>query len=215
MGCVLFSRPEHDLTLAYLFAYSKELVNFSKQRGYNVIDKMRKEASKKNILKIMGGQKPGLVMFNGHGDTEIICGHDDEVIISKSENPEALKNTITYALSCSSAFALGPEAVKKGAKSFIGYEFDFALGRDPDRESTPLKDKIAKKFLEPSNILFLSLLKGNCVKESVVKAKKKMKENIDYLSVTNDFPEASHYAPFLYWNYVGLAAHGDEEAVFY
>ena len=28
-------------------------------------------------------------MFNGHGDTEIICGHDDEVIIisDKYQNP--------------------------------------------------------------------------------------------------------------------------------
>ena len=90
--------------------------------------------------------------------------------------------------------------------------FDFAIGKDPEREATPSKDKIAKLFLEPSNLLFVSLLKRKEIKEAIFKTKKKMKENINYLSNTDDFPEATHYAPYLYGNYIGLVAHGDTEA---
>ena len=151
-------------------------------------------------------------MFNGHGDSQSICGHKDEVIVSSKENPEVLKNSITYALSCSSAFRLGPEAVKKGAVCFIGYDSDFAIGRDEESEAAPSKDKIAKLFLEPSNILVKNILKGNRVELAIDKAKKIMKENINYLHTTEDFPEAIDYAPYLFANYVGLVAHGDMQA---
>ena len=151
-------------------------------------------------------------MFNGHGSSEVICGHKQEVIISSNENPEVLNNTIAYSLSCSSAEILGPKAVEKGAISFVGYEFDFALGKDPDSEAAPNHDKIAKLFLEPSNILFDSLINGKSVKTAVEKAKKKMQDNIWYLNTTDRFPNAVYYAPFLFGNYLGLVAHGNTNA---
>ena len=214
MGCVLFSRPDHDVNLGYLFYYSKELVKLAEDLNHDSIDKQRKNASKKIILSVIEKKKPSLIIFNGHGSPSSICGHRNEEIISVEENPEDLKGSIVYSLSCSSALLLGPIAVDEGALSFIGYRFDFALGKDPNSEAAPRKDKIAKLFLEPSNILVKFLLNGNTVYKSVETARKKMKENVDYLSVTNDFPEASHYAPFLYGNYLGLIAHGDKETSF-
>lgn len=157
-------------------------------------------------------KKPNLIMFNGHGSEKVICGHKNEVLVSSEENPEVLKDSITYALSCSSASKLGPKSVKEGAPCFIGYEFDFALGKDPDSEATPRKDKIAKLFLEPSNILFSSLLEGSTANTAIEKAKKKMNDNVWYLNTTDSFPEASDYAPFLFGNYFGLTCKGDEEA---
>jgi len=209
---VLFSRPCDDVTLSYLYYYSKELISESNQLGHKTINKERKDANKKIILSVIEKQKPELIMFNGHGSPEEICGHKQEVIISATKNPEVLKNTVVYSLSCSSASILGPKSVEKGAISFIGYEFDFALGKDPESEASPKHDKIAKLFLEPSNILFSSLLNKKNVKTSVEKAKKKMKDNIDYLHTTDSFLEAIYYAPFLFGNYLGLVAHGNNEA---
>ena len=151
-------------------------------------------------------------MFNGHGSPEEICGHGQEVIVSVEENPEILENSIIYSLSCSSALKLGPKSVENGAIAFIGYEFEFALGKDPESEASPRHDKIAKLFLEPSNILFSSLLNKKDVKTSVEKAKRKMEENVNYLHTTEAFPEAIYYAPFLFSNYLGLVAHGSQEA---
>ena len=212
LALVFLSRPSDDVTLSYLHYYSKELVILSNSEGHKTISKENKDANKKNIVSLINNQKPDLIMFNGHGSPEVICGHKQEIIIDSKENPEVLKNSITYALSCSSASILGPKSVEKGAICFIGYESDFALGKDPDSEASPRHDRIAKLFLEPSNILFSSLLKGNSVKTAIEKAKEKMKENVWYLNTTKTFPEAIFYAPFLFSNYLSLVAHGKEGA---
>ena len=212
LTCVLFSRPKHDITLSYLHHYSKELVKLSSSLNHKTINKEKEEATKDNVIKVIQKQKPNLIMFNGHGSPEVICGHKDEIIVSSKENPEVLSDSITYAFSCSSASILGEKCVEKGALCFIGYEFDFALGKDPDSESSPRKDKIAKLFLEPSNILFTSLLYGKTADTSIEKAKQKMNGNIWYLNTTDSFPEASDYAPFLFGNYLGLTCKGNEKA---
>ncbi len=156
MVSVLFSRPNHDVALSYLFFYSKDLVEISERLGYKTIDKQEKMSTKEIITSIIEKNKPDLIMFNGHGSPNLICGHKNEIIIS-DDNVGILKGIISYSLTCSSALILGSEAVKKVAKAFIGYKFDFALGKDPDSEASPRKDKIAKLFLEPSNILFSAL----------------------------------------------------------
>ena len=212
MGCVLFSRPADDVTLNYLHYFSKELVNLSNSLGHKTINKEKDKANKKEIISLIKKQRPNLIMFNGHGSPEEICGHKREMIVSSNYNPEVLKETITYSLSCSSAAVLGRKVVDVGAISFIGYEFDFALGKDPDSEASPRHDRIAKFFLEPSNALFSSLIEGNNVKDSVERAKIMMMKNVWHLNTTKSFPEAIYYAPFLFGNYLGLIAHGDQEA---
>jgi len=212
MVCVLFSRPDDDVTLNYLYYFSKELVNLSKSKHYKTINKKRKEANKLIITSIIKKQKPRLIMFNGHGSPKEITGYKQEVIVSADKNPQLLNKTITYSLSCSSALILGPKVVEKGAICFIGYELDFALGKDPDSEASPKHDKIAKLFLEPSNSLFSSLLLGKKVKVAIDKAKKEMMDNVWYLNTTKSFPDAVHYAPFLFSNYLGLVAHGNVNA---
>ena len=211
MSCILFSRPSHDGTLAYLHYHTKELIKLSKNKGNKTINREKEHANKKEILKIIKKQKPNFIMFNGHGNQDIIAGHKNEIIIS-GNNPQVLSNTITYSLTCSSGKKLGKLVIAKGGICFIGYENDFNLGKDPDSEASPKRDKIAKLFLEPSNILVKSLIEGFSVKNAVEKAKEKMKENIWYLGNTKEFPEAQFYAPFLFWNYISLVVHGNENA---
>lgn len=212
MTCILFSRPNHDVVVSYLHYHSKKLVDLSNSKRYKTINKESKDATKTNIVRIIKQHKPDFIMFNGHGSPKTICGHKNEVIISSDDNPEVLSSTITYSLSCASGLELGKIAVDRGAICFIGYELDFALGKDPDSEATPPKDKIATLFLEPSNILVNSLLKGNTVEMAIKKAKDKMMENVWYLRTTKAFSEAPYYAPFLFANYIGLVAYGNENS---
>jgi|APSaa5957512622_1039677.scaffolds.fasta_scaffold15317_5 hypothetical protein len=211
MKSILFSRPCHDVTLSYLHHHSKELVKQA-ARKYRVLNREKEQANKNEILELIGKQKPCFIMFNGHGAPDKIAGHQNEIIINK-DNSEILSKTITYSLSCSSAQELGKIAVEKGCFCFIGYKDNFSLGKDPDSEASPGKDKIAKLFLESSNILVESLIQGKKVKDSIEKSKEKMRKNIWYLSTTKDFPEAQFYAPFLMNNYLSLVAHGDEGRV--
>ena len=209
MSSILFSRPSHDTTLAYLYYSSKKLIKLSQGKGHRTINREKQHANKKEILSIIKKQKPDFIMFNGHGSQDIIAGHKNEIIIS-GNNPQVLSDTITYSLTCSSGGKLGKLVVAKGGIRFIVYENDFNLGKDPDREASPRRDKIAKLFLEPSNILVKSLIEGFSVKKAVEKTKEKMEENIWYLGNTKEFPEAQFYAPFLFWNYLSLVVHGNE-----
>ena len=212
MACVLFSRPTHDGQMSYLHYYSKELVEFAKLKNHKIINKEGADANYNVLTNIIKKQNPNFIFFNGQGSSDIICGHKNEIIISSKKNPNILSNKITYSLSCASALNLGEIAISKGAIAFIGYKMDFALGKDPNKESVPPKDKIAKLFLEPSNLLVKSILKGNKLKHAVEKSKNLLKENVSYLSTTDDFPEAKHYAPFLFGNYLGLTICGNENS---
>jgi len=211
MSCILFSRPCHDITLSYLHHYSKELIKYSEDKGYKTINREKEQANKKEIIKIISKQKPEFIMFNGHGNPDLIAGHKNEIIISK-DNSKVLSNAIVYSLTCSSGQKLGKLVVTNGTICFIGYDEDFNLGKDSDSEASPRRDNIAKLFLEPSNILVRSLIDGSSVKIAIKKAKEQMRKNIWYLSTTKDFPEAPFLAPFLFSNYTSLIVHGDDEA---
>lgn len=209
---VLFSRPKHDDAMEYLHYYSKELLKeCERMPELNPINKEKEDSNRKVISEVIKKTNPRLIMFNGHGSPTEILGHSNETLIDES-NAGLLKDSITYALACSAGAILGKTIAEKGALSFIGYKFDFAIGKDPDSEAVPGKDKIAKFFLEPSNILFSSLIKGQSAETAVLKAKKKMEEYIGFLSTTNNFPEAHHYAPYLFRNYLGLIILGNSGA---
>ena len=95
MACVLFSRPSDDVTLSYLFFYSKDLVSISDSIGHKTINKELENANRRILISVIKKQNPDLIMFSGHGSPTEICGHKQEVIISSEENSELLKNTIT------------------------------------------------------------------------------------------------------------------------
>lgn len=210
MKSVLFSRPDHDDITYYLFLFSKELVEMSHSK-FNCLDLKGNNATKSKVTSMIIDKDPSFIMFNGHGSSSCICGYKDEILINKGENAELLRNKIVYSLSCSSALELGPESIKSGTISFIGYDDDFALGMDANCQSAPYRDKRARLFLEPSNLLVKSLLKGNTVKESTDRAKNLMKKNLIILR-TDPSPDAIYYAPFLFYNYLSLVAHGKQDA---
>lgn len=210
MKKIFFIRPCHDDVTAYLYYYSKELIQESKKKGFDTINKEKKDANKAIVESIIKKNNPAFIMFNGHGNPTMICGHNDEPIIEKDKNHDLIKNKIIYSLSCSSAAGLG-STVADPKTTFIGYVDEFALGMDSNSQTVIQRDKRAKLFLDPSNLLVKSLLKGNNAKDAVIKAKNLMKENISKLR-TDPFPDAKDYLPYLYNNYLILEVLGNEYA---
>ena len=210
MNSVLFVRPCHDDVTAYLFFYSKELVNLSLSKGFPTLNREKADASKEIIISTLSKKDPAFIMFNGHGSPDSICGHNDEVIIQEGDNHFLLKNKIVYSLSCSSAAGIGME-VSDEKSTFIGYLHDFGLGMDTRCQASIHRDERAKMFLEPSNLLVQSLLKGNSAQEAVEKAKELMKRNLSLLR-TDSAPDAKDYIPYLFNNYIALTVLGKGEA---
>lgn len=170
----LITRPQHEYRVSYLYAWSKEILDFAENKGIKFTDFNKEEATRENIEKYLKKKNPGLVIFNGHGteDGNCIMGHKDEPIIECGINTGLLKDKIIYARACFASKRLGNDIIEKGGRTFIGYSGQFSWVHSEDRECIPSKDKIAEPFKRISNIIPISLLDGNTTKEAHEKAKK-------------------------------------------
>ena len=84
--------------------------------------------------------------------------------------------------------------------------------RNINNERKPLEDKTAKQFLEPSNYLPISLLKGHTTGEANNRSKNLFRKNIEKLIVAG--PTSSDYQTIrgLLWNMQHQVCLGDKSA---
>lgn len=211
---LLITRPKHDDTTHYLSYWSKKPIENAKSKGIKVIDLPQKRANRNEVEGMLSKQNPGLVIFNGHGDNNVIGGENQEPLIIAGKNEKLLKGRITYAISCKSAKELGPKSIEAGAKSYIGYDDDFIFFYEPTKISRPLTDDTAKIFIEPSNELIVSLIKGNSTEESCKRSKELFKKNISKLLTSEASEEDASMARYLWWDMKHQVCLGDQGAKF-
>jgi len=205
---LLITRPEHDDTTHYLSNWSKEIIDIAENKNIKVFDLNREKAIRNNVELRLNKMSCNLTFFNGHGDFNVIGGHNNEPLIIGGENEGLLKSKIVYAISCKSAKELGPKSVKIGAISYTGFDDDFIFVYEPENISRPLHDNTAKLFLEPSQLFVKSLIKGNSVKEGMEKTKKLLADNFLKALNSND----TNSAKYLWWNLKHFVSHGDVDA---
>lgn len=212
---LLVTRPCYDEATNYLFYYAGLLISEAESKGIPVLDLKRPRLTRKIFTNIIDEHKPGFVFFNAHGDEKTIygdrIGKDDEVLVRENDNHNILDSRIVYARSCCSAASLG-EACEGGC--FIGYRVPFSFWIDERWSSKPSNDDIARLFLEPSNLVVSSLLKGNNAKEAVDKSLNLSKKNIMRLLEEKEEPGAMASVMLLWNNMAGLCIAGDESMRF-
>lgn len=211
MSKILITRPEHDPLTRYLSRWNSKVIETAEQKGNNVIDLHKEKANKKEFVGRIKKICPSLVLLNGHGDDESVAGHDNEVLIKVGENEELLKDKITYAVACSSAKSLGPSCADEDT-AFIGYDELFILNLDREHLGYPLQDKRAERFLEPSNKVAISLIKGHTCQESSENSKRTFMEKIKSLLASSKDPDALNDAKDLFWNMNHQVCLGNQEA---
>lgn len=210
----LITCPTHDTITHYLSNWSREIINFAKNKNRKVIVLNGSRVNRSNVEKILSKIPIKLIMFNGHGDHNLIAGHKDRVIIKSPGNEKHLKSKIIYSRSCKSAKRLGMDSVISGATAFIGYDDDFVFLANPQKTSKPLQDKIASKFLKPANTIILSLLKGNTVDDSYKRSQDHFKREIRDLLTSETSDEDMHSLPYLVWDMNHQIYHGDGNATY-
>ena len=210
----LITRPEHDDTTHYLSNWCKKIMEVANAKGISILDLNREKATKKEFASMVQKQKPGLIMFNGHGSDECVTGHKKEILVVAGENESLLKKSITYALSCRSGKLLGPKSVNAGAKAYLGYDDDFVFVYSPDKITQPLADETAKLFLEPSNEIIISLIKGNSAEESYNRSQEFFMDRMKKLLSSEATPEESSMARYLWWDRLHQVCLGDKRAIF-
>jgi hypothetical protein len=79
---------------------------------------------------------------------------------------------------------------------------------DEDKRTRCHEDKLAELFLEPSNQVMVSLLKGHTVQEAHQAAKNSFKKNIRKLLTSTSSPH-SVSVPYLLWDLQAFIFVGD------
>lgn len=207
----LITRPGHDLITNYLLHWSKQLIDLANSKGVKVIDLEHEKVNRKDFASRLKKTKPELVMLNGHGNKNVVTGYDNRSLLD-ARNAHVLDGAVTYARSCSSAHTLGGVAVQSGAKAYIGYTEPFTMGYDIDKIQHPLEDKVAALFLEPSNHVVISLLKGHTAGESTSRSKKLSMKRIQMLASSTASAEEKVYARYLWYNMQSQVCLGDQNA---
>lgn len=214
MKKLLITRPDHDDTTHYLAAWSKKVLEVATEKSVKLYDLMGERANKDETTSIMQKEAPGLVVFNGHGDENCVTGYKNEVLIIAGTNESLLKGKITYAISCRSAKRLGPKSVESGARAYIGYDDDFVFSYNINKMKTPLQDQTVRLFLEPSNEVVISLVKGNSALVSHQRSKQFFRERINKIMSSESTPEDTAMVRYLWWDMVHQVCLGNPDAVF-
>lgn len=196
----LVTRPNHDLITTYLYHWTKLVITEAEKRNIKGLDLKGKKANSANFRSYINKHQPKLVFFNGHGAKNAICGYDDEVIIESGRDEVLLSGKIVYARSCDAADKLGQLSVKSGTTAFIGYRKKFTVGYTPSKITDPLHDKTAELFIIPSNLVPISLLKGNTVGDSYRKSQEAMMRNFIFMLSTAATAAQKDAAPYLWMN---------------
>lgn len=198
---ILVTRPNYEITTNYLFYWSQPVIKFAQNKGIVVYDLTSSKASKSNVESYLESRKPKIIFFNGHGSVNTIAGQDDLTILTTSDlEPQQFANCIIYARSCQSARELGPFMINHGTETYLGYTEDFIFFRVNEYVTNPLADPIAKYFLEPSNLLISTLLKGHSTEEAHKRSKKAMRKNFLRLLSSNSSADERDIAPYLWSN---------------
>lgn len=210
--CILLTRPNHDRTTRYISSWVEDVISLAKSKGDKVLDLKNNKASKRETEGRLKKQKPSFVFLIGHGDETQITGQDNKELIKAGVNEDVLIGTITYGLSCKAATILGHEAVRSGAKAFIGYIDDFIFIYDESVRTHPKDDKIAGHFFEPSNQVAISLIKDQTAGEAYRRSQKAFSKNITELLNSESSEKETAAIPWLFWDMQNQVCLGDTDS---
>lgn len=180
---MLVTRPNHDHGTNYLYYWSKPVIDLAAIKGVEVTDLDGKKANRKTFVSYYKKLHHKLVFFNGHGLDNLVTGHDNEILVDNLDNRLDMTGSVVVARSCRCAKVLGSFLVKNGSLAFVGYKDDYVIKTSRKYVTKPLSDPMAALFLEPSNMIVKSLLKGKTVDEANTKSRRLLASNLSKVFV--------------------------------
>jgi hypothetical protein len=181
MSTVLITNPAHDEATTVLSAWIQSVADYiegSKTCSHDIIGLSNSDVTKQKFNDAFDKHSPNLVMVNGHGNSDVLCGHDNHPIIELND-PENVryKDLIIHALACAAAKSLGVDLVANGLSAFIGYNENFHFYHNVKPGEDPLKDPLSALFLEPAYQIPKSLAEGRNAQEAFDEAQAMYKAN--------------------------------------
>ena len=210
---LLITCPEHDDATAYLTYFSKEIIKEAEDKTLKTKKIEDSELNLKRFSEIIEKIDYRLIVLNGHGSPDSILGYKQNAIIKIGENDKLLKERIVYARACNAGMILGPECMKEtNDGSFIGYSLPFIFFVDQKWSTKPHNDNVARLFLEPSNLVPISIIKGHTSSEAHNNGKRQTLKTMNMLLKEKHEQEIPFYLEALWNNYIGQVIFGNSEA---
>jgi hypothetical protein len=200
------------MTTRYISIWAEEIIEFAREKGFDVADLPNNQANRRELEGRLTKLNPELVFLNGHGDSEAVTGHDNEVLIKAADNHNVLKGRITYALSCKSGDILGRRVTEGNGATYIGYLNDFIFPFDNKYTAKPLLDPKARPFMRASNQVMVSLLKGHKAKDASARSKNVFEAQFTKLLSSSTDQDLLQSAKYLWWNGRNQVCLGNGEA---
>ena len=182
------------------------------KRGMKVLDLKSGKASWKIFVSYLKSADPDLIFLNGHGSAHEIGGQNNEVLVSEKTDVKLLKGKIMYVRSCESGAYLGKFLVKNGLKAFVGYADSFYFPTLIEYKSRPLLDPLTRVFLEPSNLVVTTLIKGHSVLEAHLRSQNSMIQNFKRMVLSSSSSRERVFATYLWSNLQSQVVWGSKDA---
>lgn len=212
---LLVTRPIHDSATNYLYHWSLVVIDEAKRKQVPVYDVKGEKATRATFISYLRSKHPGFLFLNGHGDAACVTGHNNEVLLDDSVEQGLVFGSIIYARSCDSGRLLGHKLIQRGVAAFIGYARKFLVGTTRSKVTKPLEDRLAKLFLEPSNLIPTTILKGHTVLDAHERAKQEMIKNFRKMISSVSTFEEQYAARWLWSDIRSQVLLGDEKTSLY
>lgn len=211
---LLITRPNHDPATNLLFHWSGPVLAEAQRKHIQAFDLFGEKATRKNFESYCKAHIPKLIFLNGHGNAECVMGWDTEVVVDTASSGSLFGEAILFARSCDSALKLGRTMIRKGLTAFIGYTRKYIAAYTRGKEHQPLSDKLAALFIEPSNLIVTTILKGHTAKEANDRSKLAMIKNFRYMLSSAATYEEQFASRWMWSNIKSQVLLGDENATF-
>jgi hypothetical protein len=169
---LLLIRPNYQDVYVNRFAHpgSDLILSEAQKQGWNITDLDGDLANPDEVQKVLKNKNIDFVVHCDHGNIDEIYGQDHgnkKTIISSgkpskdSANVAVLKGKALSTVSCLTALNLGPKALDKGARAYLGY---WNVLWAPSGNSVPVS--VMDKFIEAAIAPNLALLQGKTFQEA-------------------------------------------------
>lgn len=162
-GVAVSVRPDFEpATQVGSFAL-KHVVDAWRARDLEITDLAGADAVREKVLDAFNVHDPVLYFMVGHGNEDLMTGQEYDNLFWTCDC-RALVGRVIVALSCVTAARLGPDAVGKGARCYIGYDKDFTWIMDVVQD--PLLNLYARGFFEAVLEILYRLMAGDTTAEA-------------------------------------------------
>lgn len=173
---ILIGRCNCDSVLNPPYYWCEEIINKAVELNFNIIDLKKEKFIEEKFKKCIEEHSPEFIFLNGHGDEYSAMGYQKNPVLIVNKNEYLLKDKKAHIISCKTACYLGPLAMDKGCKGYIGHNNRFLINPSID----PSKDIISKFLMEAVNIVSITLMEGGSLKEAYEKSQKVYEKHIEY-----------------------------------